>query len=483
MSAPLPGILSWGSYLPYRHLDRTTIAAVAGQGGGRGQRRVASYDEDATTMAVEASRVALASAADLATSPAPPPAPDAVWFATSEPPYLDKTNATAVHAALRLDPTAGAYDAVGSPRSALGALRAALAGVAAPAGLSDGACQLVATADRRGGLPGSADESEGGDGAAAVLVGRAPRHALAAELLAWSSTSEELLDRWRTPGDVRTRTWEERFAEGPYRRLGRRAATEALARAELDLDGIDHVIVTGSHRRATTALRRDLGVRADQLVDDLAATVGNTGAAHALLLVASALEQAAPGQAILVVHVADGADAFVVRTTDAVADRRPVRTVADQLQATSPLGYGRYLAWRDLLAVEPPRRPTPNRPSASAAARSAHWKFAFVGSRDGDGTVHLPPDPTDEEPWPMAHAVGTIATFTVDRLAYSPSPPVVFAVVDFDGGGRLPLELTDVDPGAVAIGDRVEMTFRRLFTADGIHNYFWKARPRRGGDR
>jgi uncharacterized OB-fold protein len=37
--------------------------------------------------------------------------------------------------------------------------------------------------------------------------------------------------------------------------------------------------------------------------------------------------------------------------------------------------------------------------------------------------------------------------------------------------------MTDVDPGAVEIGDRVEMTFRRLFTADGIHNYFWKARP------
>ena len=32
-------------------------------------------------------------------------------------------------------------------------------------------------------------------------------------------------------------------------------------------------------------------------------------------------------------------------------------------------------------------------------------------------------------------------------------------------------------PTDVAIGDRVEMTFRRLFTADGIHNYFWKARP------
>jgi hypothetical protein len=31
------------------------------------------------------------------------------------------------------------------------------------------------------------------------------------------------------------------------------------------------------------------------------------------------------------------------------------------------------------------------------------------------------------------------------------------------------------------MGDRVEMTFRRLYTADGIHNYFWKARPLRGG--
>ena len=81
------------------------------------------------------------------------------------------------------------------------------------------------------------------------------------------------------------------------------------------------------------------------------------------------------------------------------------------------------------------------------------------------------------EPIPMADAIGTVATYTVDRLAYSPSPPVVFAVVDFDGGGRLPIELTDVDADEVAIGDRVEMTFRRLSTADGIHNYFWKARP------
>jgi uncharacterized OB-fold protein len=94
--------------------------------------------------------------------------------------------------------------------------------------------------------------------------------------------------------------------------------------------------------------------------------------------------------------------------------------------------------------------------------------------------VHLPPIPQDEARRPAADALGTIVTFTVDRLSYSLSPPVVFAVVDFDGGGRLPVELTDVEAGEVAIGGRVEMTFRRLATSDGIHNYFWKGRPVRG---
>jgi len=77
----------------------------------------------------------------------------------------------------------------------------------------------------------------------------------------------------------------------------------------------------------------------------------------------------------------------------------------------------------------------------------------------------------------MADAGGTVATFTVDRLAFSLSPPVVGAVVDFDGGGRYRCEMTDVDPEAIASGTRVAMTFRRLYTAEGVHNYFWKARP------
>jgi uncharacterized OB-fold protein len=77
----------------------------------------------------------------------------------------------------------------------------------------------------------------------------------------------------------------------------------------------------------------------------------------------------------------------------------------------------------------------------------------------------------------MADVMGTVVNFTIDRLAFSPSPPVAVAVVNFDGGGRFTCEMTDIERDQIGIGDRVEMTFRKICTADGVHNYFWKARP------
>jgi uncharacterized OB-fold protein len=55
--------------------------------------------------------------------------------------------------------------------------------------------------------------------------------------------------------------------------------------------------------------------------------------------------------------------------------------------------------------------------------------------------------------------------------------------IGFDGCGRFQGELADVDPATVRIGDRVEMTFRRLATTEGSTPFFWKARPIRGGHR
>jgi 3-hydroxy-3-methylglutaryl CoA synthase/uncharacterized OB-fold protein len=454
------GILACGGYVPFRRLDRRSISAVAGTGGGSGSRSVASYDEDTTTMGFEAARAARRTAATAPLS--------ALWFATTAPAYADRTNATAVHAALRLDRDVVAADANGAVRSAVAALRAAL--------VSTEAAMIVAS-DLRTGLPGSADEAAGGDGAAAVVVGEGD---VLAEYLGGASATEEFLDRWRAPGELRSKVWEERFGEGRYTALGEDAwerATKAAGVTE-----VDHLAVVSTHARAATTLAKRLAGPTTTVADTLGATVGHTGAAHPLLVLTNVLEaHASPGQVVALVSLADGADVLLFR-----ARRRPspARSVKAQVEAGGPIAYGKFLSWRGLLTVEPPRRPEPSRVSASAAGRSVEWKFGFVGSRDAEtGDVRMPPavpgaDPGSHwEPAPMADAQGTVATYTIDRLVYSPSPPVMFAVVDFDGGGRLPVELTDADPEEVVVGMRVEPTFRRLSTADGIHNYFWKARP------
>ena len=462
------GIVSVGGYVPFRRLDRSEITATFGSGGGKGSRAVASYDQDTTTLGAEAARLAIRSAGA--------PAVDSLYFATADPAYLDKTNATAIHAALRLHRGGIALDVGGAVRSGVGGLRIALDG----AGTT-----LVVSADVRTGLPTSPDESAGGDAGAAVLVGDASAGPVIAEYLGAGAATDEFLDRWRAPGDRRSKVWEERFGETKYVPLGLEAWESALEASSLEAAPVHRVIVAGTHGRAVNAFTKKLGLDAATIVDNFATTVGNPGTAQAGLLLAATLESAAPGEVIALVSLADGADVLLFRVTDAITEYRAARTVAEQIASGGPLPYGKFLSWRGMVTVEPPRRPEPARVSASAAGRSVDWKFGFVGSRDrSTGSLHLPPARVgsggaldDMEPAPMADVVGTIVTFTIDKLAYSPSPPIVFAVVDFDGGGRFPVEMTDVDAADVRIGDRVEMTFRRLFTADGIHDYFWKARP------
>jgi 3-hydroxy-3-methylglutaryl CoA synthase/uncharacterized OB-fold protein len=467
------GIVAWGTYLPYRRLDRAEIAAVAGQGGGRGRRTVASYDEDPTTMAVEAGRRALRTLQGGASSI------DLALLCAVTPAYADRTNATALHAALRLAAEARAFDLGLSTRSGLGGLLVGFDGTGTT---------FIATADIRTGLAGSAEEANGGDAAVAFVVAEdAPDRHVVAHLLSSAGVTHEFVDRWRTPGETRSKVWDEKFAEVTYVPLGSKAWSEALIEAELVPGDITAAAVAAPTARIAKAMAGTLG--GVTIVDDFSATVGQTGAAQPGLLLAHLLEQAAPGDVVALVTLADGAEALILQVTEAAAHYRPAVTVADQVAAGAPLQYGKFLAWRGTLAVEPPRRPEPPRVSATAAARSDDWKFGFVGSRDPQtGSIHLPPirvsadgERTDQmEPWPMADAIGTVATYTVDRMVYSPSPPVVFAVVDFDDGGRLPIELCDCDADEVSVGSRVEMTFRRLYTADGIANYFWKGRLVRG---
>ena len=455
----MPGILAYGAYVPPGRLDRSAIATTLGQPSGRGSRSVASHDEDSTTLAVEAARVALRRA------PAGF-APAAVVLSTATPTYLDRTNATVVHAALDLDPTCAAYDFGGASRSALGALGFALT---APT------TTLVVASDVRTGLPGSADESAGGDAGVAFLIGDGP---VLAELVGRGSATAEFLDRWRIPGENASRQWEDRFGESAYLPLAVQAVEAALKSAGVTQP--DSIVVAGLHERSCAALTKRLGGTPSNLL------VGNAGSAQAGLLLAEALDGLTEGQHVVLVNLADGADALVFRATAELERTRtwpPLRqTVTEN---TRPVPYPSFLTWRGMLDREPPRRPDPDPPSPPASARQVRWKYAFVaGTCTSCGTRHLPALQTcmscglaaPMEPLALADSPGTVVTYTVDRLTYSLSPPVIAVVIDLDGGGRFQCEMTDSDE--VAIGDRVEMTFRRFFLAhNGIANYFWKARP------
>ncbi|HEV7865412.1 MAG TPA: OB-fold domain-containing protein, partial [Acidimicrobiia bacterium] len=395
------------------------------------------------------------------------------------------------HAALGLDPSVVAYDLGGAVRSGIGALRAALER-AEPT--------LVVLSDVRTGLPGGSDESSNGDAAVAFVTagaglpggeGVSPQM-IVAELVAAAGATEELLDKWRLPSEPTARAWEERFAEAILVEPAQAALTDALKQAGITVDGLTAVAVSGTSPRAARKVAAALTGAGATVLDDLSGTVGFTGAAHAGLLLASALDtvslqDGSAGAIVASLSLADGADALIFRTTDALAAGRPSPSLAAQLAAGGPpLPYPTFLTWRGHLRREPPRRPEPARPTAPASHRGDSWKFGFSASRcQVCNRRHLPPqrvclechtvDQMDIER--LADVPGTIVTHTLDRLAFSLNPPVVVVVVDFDGGGRFQCELTDVDPSTVAIGQRVEMTFRRLFTAEGVHNYFWKAKP------
>jgi hydroxymethylglutaryl-CoA synthase len=468
----MAGIVSYGSYVPYRRLKRSAISAVLGVPGGRGERAVASFDEDSISMAVEALRDALKGA--------PNAVPEALFFATTTPPYGEKLNSAIIGAATRLPTEIRAADLTGSTRAGLSGLLQALDSASA------GNCAAVTTADARLGAPEGRLEQQTGDGAVAFIVGS---KGVIAEVEATASFTREFLDSWRAPGERFAHSWEERFAlTQAYAPLFQKAVSTVLERSGTQPNDFARVILDAPNPRAADEFARALKLDPARMGDTFALTVGQTGAAHPGLMLTAALQSSKPGDRILLVCVADGADAMVLRLTETAAHFRPIHSVGRMIESKGDVSYASYLKWREILPTEPPRRPDPERPAGPPMLRAEKWKYGLIGSRcTACGTPQLPPQRVcvkcrsrdKMEPYPFADRAGRIATYALDRLAYSLNPPVVNVVVDFDGGGRFLCEMTDCEPEKVAIGDGVEMTFRRLFTADGIHNYFWKARPKR----
>src|SRR5487761_1154454 len=387
---PAAGITAYHAYLPDYRLPRGEIAAAIGA-SARGVRCVAGYDEDSTTLAVAATLpVVRGREAEVGS----------LWLATTDPVYADKTNATVVHAALDLRPAIVAADLGASLRSGVVALLLAAR--------DDG---LAVLADRRGGPAGGADERDGADAAAAFAFGQ--RDPLA-RLVASASVTAEFIDRWRAPGAPDGAAWEERFGEQRYAELAGQLLT-SLREAGVELGGVCRFAVAGSNARAVRTVagtvRKATGASLEGA--DLPGIVGNAGAAQAGLALADLLDAAQPGETLLLISLADGADALVLRATDAIAEARgePLRAQAD---GGVTIGYPQYLLWRDRITAERPRRPDPDRPSAPFAWRNRRYKLSLTGGRCGTAG--------EFEPVPAAGQTARIVTSTVDRLAFSLSP-------------------------------------------------------------
>jgi len=339
---PGVGIASYATRIPYWRLQRATIDAALGGRAGTGSRAVAAFDEDTTTMAVEAGRAALAGWSA-------PGSVDGVLFATAQPAYADKTNATAIHAALGLGRNAHAADLVGTIRSGVSAL---LAGSYRPG------VTLVALSDARTGPAGSVDESTGGDAAAAFVLSSTERGPVIAELLGAASTTEEFLDRWRAPGEPWAASWEERFGEEVYTGLAIDSFDDALKSTGLRTGDVDRIAVAGLAPRAVRAFLKRSGVPADKVADDLTSAIGNTGTAHVGLLLASMLDQAEPGEVLALTVLSDGAETLLFRATDHLLDARQGMSVDARIaNGNDGLSYADFLTWKGQLRRQQPRRP------------------------------------------------------------------------------------------------------------------------------
>jgi 3-hydroxy-3-methylglutaryl CoA synthase len=407
---------------------------------------------------------------------------DGLIFATTTSPYAEKQASAliATVADLRHDVRSG--DATNSLRAATSAINTALDTVAA----GSASRVIITAADTRLAAPRSMNERLFGDAAAAIEVGS---DGVIARLLASHSTVDEMTDVWRKPDQSFVSGWEERFSitQG-YQRVVRQTVGELFERTGIGPAEITKAIFYAPDAGTLNGVAKSLGLKPEQIPDHLLSSVGNTGAAMPALVLSSVLEHASAGDKLLVVGYGSGADALLFEVTPEIEREKAAarRGVRGHLASKASLeSYERYIKFRELVQTEAPRR---QMPTASAAQiwRNRDDIYRLYGYRCLNcGKVQYPhqrlciacQSKDQFESLRLADKKASVFTFTVDFLNADPDPPTVMTVVDFEGGGRAYLQMTDRNPADVRIEQEVEMTFRRLYEAEGFTNYYWKCRP------
>ena len=353
---------------------------------------------------------------------------------------------------------------------------------------------LVTAADIRLGAPSGENEQNFGNGAAALLLGN---EKVAEEIEGSYTISEDMADTWRAHDETFVRNWEDRFGldEG-YNKLPAEAAAGVMKKCNLTPKDFAKVCLSGPTSRWHGDLVRVMRLEPAQVQDPLLDTVGNTGAAQSLMILVAALEEAKPGDRILLVSWGNGSDAIIFRVTEQIEKIRDCRGIKRHLEIKRTLEeYGRYLRWREMVSLSPPRRSPEGAPSMAAQWREHSSALPLYGAKckkcgtpqlflsDSSTRAHVCVECFTKDKFELyrfADKKAKVITFTHDYLAGGIDPPATAAVIDFEGGGRGEFNMVDRDPEECKVGMEVEMTFRNLFTsARGIHNYSWKCKPAR----
>jgi 3-hydroxy-3-methylglutaryl CoA synthase len=482
MSATDFGILSFGAYLPRARLQRKAIAAANSwfapglRGLAKGERSICNWDEDSITMAVEAARDCL-TGVDRGTL-------TQLVLASSTLPFDDRQNAGVLANALQLKSALRSMDQAGSQRAGSTALAAALYGAAA-SGLT-----LVVASDARKSKAGSTQEMHYGDGAAAMLLGHGEP---IARLIGSHSETVDFVHQYRMHDRAHDYAWEERWVrdEG-YMKIVPRAVSALLAKSGVEASAITHFCMPGTLSRIGAAVAKRCGLNEGAVRDNLAAVCGDTGVAHPLLMLAAVLEDAKPGDRILLAAFGEGCDALLFEVTAAIARPSARRGVKGALAARREDGnYMRYLSFNNLLDMERGMRAEPDKPTQMTVLyRNRDMIQGLMGGKcRACGTVQYPrqrycvnPECNaldSQDDYAFSERSGTLMSYTADSLTYSPDPPTYFGMVQFDGGGRMLMDFSEVEAGKIDVGLPVKLVFR-IKDADpmrGFVRYFWKATP------
>ncbi|MBW1846277.1 MAG: hydroxymethylglutaryl-CoA synthase family protein [Deltaproteobacteria bacterium] len=480
------GICSYGGYVPKYRLNRGLVYAAMGWmnpaniANAAGEKAVANFDEDSITMAVAAGIDAL-NGIDRSTV-------DAVYFASTTMPYKERLNAGIITPALGLRDHVRAADFSGGIKAGTTALIAALEGVE-----SKRLNNVVVTAsDCRLGKPSSPQELIFGDAAAALIVGSKD---VIAEFKGSYSITYDFGDHYRGAFTKYDRQWEDRW----IRDLGfvqfiPEAVNGLLDKYKLKMDDFTKVVYPCHYGGARKKLGGMLGIAPEADQNNLQAELGETGTPHSLVMLVKALEEANPGDKILVVSFGSGCDALFFEVTDKIKKLKSRNGISGCLANKADLdNYTKYLVWRDILPGEKGMRgEEDNWTRWSSLWRARTFVFGLWGGKCKKcGTAQLPPQKIcvnpecgavdAMEPYLFSDKIGKIASFTGDMLAASVNPPAVYGAVEFDEGGKYYFDFTDCDLESLETGMPVYMSFRRKYFDDrrDISGYFWKAVPQK----